>query len=130
MKSQRQLAKKQREKEEIKETKTKPPHSIVPPSSKVLNVSKKSQVIARRTENQRSVQSTLVQVNSENGSKTLAVSRANPRAKIGNVAVSNTTISTTSAVTRQKPIEVESEKVSGIHTKTAFAGGKTAQFFI
>lgn len=71
--------KKQREKEVVK-TKTKPPHSISTTSTaataaKVLNVSKKSQVIQKKTTKPGIVQSKLVSVKNENGTKSLTVSK-------------------------------------------------------
>lgn len=67
---------KQREKE-LDKTKTKPPHSIgTPGSSKVLNVSKKSQVIQKKSEKS-ALQSKLISVKNENGTKSLVVSKIN-----------------------------------------------------
>lgn len=68
--------KKQREKEAIK-AKTKPPHSIGA-SAKVVNVSKKSQVIQKKPEKAATLQSKLITVKNENGSQSLLVSKASP----------------------------------------------------
>ncbi|XP_031636252.1 zinc finger protein 699 [Contarinia nasturtii] len=69
--------KKQREKY-LDKTKTKPPHSIgAPVSSRVLNVSKKSQSIQKKPEKQ-TVQGKLIPVKIENEKKVLTISKVTP----------------------------------------------------
>lgn len=71
--------KKQREKD-LDKTKTKPPHSIgASVSSKVLNVSKKSQSIQKKADKQ-TVQGKLIPVKNESGKKVLAISKVTPTA--------------------------------------------------
>lgn len=73
--------KRQREKESDK-TKTKPPHSIsASVSPKVLNVSKKSQVIQKKPQ-KISVQSKLISMKNENGTKSLTVTKVSAPASV------------------------------------------------
>lgn len=97
---------KQREKE-LDKTKTKPPHSIgVPGSSKVLNVSKRSQLIQKKPDKTAN-QSKLVAVKNENGTKSLTVSKANASTSVHRTQV---TRSAKSVSTVPKPtVKVESK---------------------
>lgn len=61
---------------ETTKTKTKSPHSIgASVSPKILNVSKKSQTIKKQSDKSQPVQSKLMSVKNENGSKTLVVTK-------------------------------------------------------
>lgn len=102
--------KRQREKESDK-TKTKPPHSIssgASVSTKVLNVSKKSQVIQKKPEKS-ALQSKLVLGKNENGTKSLTVSKVNASVS-GNKT--HETRSVKSNVTAPKPTSQVELKVS------------------
>lgn len=67
-------SRRQREKDSDK-TKTKPPHSISASGSKLLDVSRKSQVIQKKTDKSTAIQSKLTSVKSEDGKRSLIVSR-------------------------------------------------------
>ncbi|XP_055311473.1 zinc finger protein 449 [Sitodiplosis mosellana] len=93
--------KRQREKE-LDKTKTKPPHSIsasVP--TKVLNVAKKSQVIQKKPDKLKVLQSKLVSVRNENGVKSLTVAKVSTPAS---VSKTHDTRSVKSISTAPKPI--------------------------
>lgn len=66
--------KRQQEKVIVK-TKTKPPHSIGSVSAKMLPISKKSQVIQKQPAKSATIQSKLVPVRNENGTKSLIVTK-------------------------------------------------------
>lgn len=67
-------------------SKTKSPHSIGASVSKVLNASKKSHTIKKHSQQSQSIQSKLVAIKNENGSKSLVVSKSNAAAKEHNRA--------------------------------------------
>lgn len=74
--------KKQREKDPLK-IKTESPHSIgASTSTKVSNLSKKSQAIQKTHEKSSKVQSKLIPIKNENGTKTLFISKASTSAKV------------------------------------------------
>lgn len=100
--------KKQREKESDK-SKTKPPHSIsASVSTKVLNVSKKSQVIQKKPE-KLPLQSKLIAIKSENGTKSLTVSKVSAP---GSVSKTHDTRSVKSNLAAAKPTSQVELKVS------------------
>lgn len=100
--------KKQREKE-LDKSKTKPPHSIsASVSTKVLNVSKKSQVIQKKPE-KLPLQSKLIAIKSENGTKSLTVSKVSAP---GSVSKTHDTRSVKSNLAAAKPTSQVELKVS------------------
>lgn len=96
---------KQREKVEMK---SKPANSIGASSTtKILNVSDKSQAMQRKLRNTRIVQSTLIPLKNKNGSKSLSIAKADILISV------NTESATKKSLRRKQNLQVESKVSEG-----------------
>lgn len=104
-------SKRQREKD-LDKTKTKPPHSIsASGSSKILDVSKKSQVIQKKSDKPAVIQSKLASIKNQDGKSSLVVSKmSTPSTSTSNKSNDTRTVKT--VVTNLKPNAQVESKVS------------------
>lgn len=102
-------SKRQREKD-LDKTKTKPPHSIsASGSSKILDVSKKSQVIQKKSDKPAVIQSKLASIKNQDGKSSLVVSKMSTPSTSNK---SNDTRTVKTVVTNLKPNAQVESKVS------------------